>query len=486
MSEEKNGIKKEEQSGLKLNIRTIIGVCAILLVIMAVAGALTQTVPRGLYDRSETDGMIIDGTYHEIDFKLPIWKIIASPILVFASENITTGIAIVLFIVLLGGTFLILDKIGVLRYVMAVILKKFSDKKYILLCVMVFVLMALSSIAGILEETITLVPLSVAIALTLGWDSLVGIMMSFGAVAFGFSAATFNPFNVVTVQKLADIPVFSGLWMRLVMFLAFYILLSAFLVVYAKKIEKNPSKSICYETDKAVRERMCADDPQAILGDAGIRKSSITFFIFMACALVCVAVDFIAGLNGYLSMGGMALLFTIGGLAAGHVAGLSAKELVKNFFKGVKTIAPALPLILFILSITFILQEGMIVDTILYKIYGLINGVSPYKAILMLFAFVALLEFFIGSGTAKAFLIMPIVAPLAQLVGVSGNSLVLSFCMADGFTNMLYPTSGLMIIAIGLVNISYGKWIKFSWKLFLLQILLSVALMFFAIWVGYR
>ena len=139
-----------------------------------------------------------------------------------------------------------------------------------------------------------------------------------------------------------------------------------------------------------------------------------------------------------------------------------------------------------ILAITFILQEGMIVDTILYKIYGLISGVSPYKAILMLFAFVALLEFFIGSGTAKAFLIMPIVAPLAQLVGVSGNSLVLSFCMADGFTNMLYPTSGLMIIAIGLVNISYGKWIKFSWKLFALQMLLSVGLMFFAIWVGYR
>ncbi|MBR4450328.1 MAG: hypothetical protein IKS39_00655, partial [Clostridia bacterium] len=294
MSEENKDVKQEEQSGLKLNVKTILGVCAILLVIMAIAGALTQTVPRGLFDR-DAEGMIIDGTYHEIDFKLPIWKIIASPVLVFASENITTGIAIVLFIVLLGGTFLILDKIGVLKYVMAIILKKFSDKKYVLLCVMVFVLMVLSSIAGILEETITLVPLSVAIALTLGWDSLVGIMMSFGAVAFGFSAATFNPFNVVTVQKLADIPVFSGLWMRLVMFVAFYILLAAFLVIYAKKIEKNPQKSICYETDKAVRERMLTDDPQAILADSRIRKSSITFFIFMACALVCVAVDFIVG-----------------------------------------------------------------------------------------------------------------------------------------------------------------------------------------------
>ncbi len=485
MSEEKNEVKQEEQSGLKLNVKTIIGVCAILLVIMAVAGILTQTVPRGQFDRN-AEGMIIDGTYHGVDFKLPIWKIIASPVLVFASENITTGIAIVLFIVLLGGTFLILDKIGVLKYIMAVILKKFSDKKYVLLCVMVFVLMALSSIAGILEETITLVPISVAIALTLGWDSLVGVMMSFGAVAFGFSAATFNPFNVVTVQKLADIPVFSGLWMRLVMFIAFYILLCAFLVIYAKKIEKNPQKSVCFETDKAVRERMLTDDPQAILGDAKIRKSSITFFILMACALVCVAADFIIGLNGYLSMDGMALLFTIGGLAAGHVAGMNAKELAQNFFKGVKTIAPALPLILFILSITFILQEGMIVDTILFKIHSLISGVSPYKAILMLFVFVALLEFFIGSGTAKAFLIMPIVAPLAQLVGISGNTLVLSYCMADGFTNMLYPTSGLIIIAIGLVNVSYGKWIKFSWKLFVLQMLLSVGLMFFAIWIGYR
>lgn len=477
--------KESSGSGLKLNIKTIVGVCAILLVLMAVAGVLTQTVPRGEYELDEA-GKIIDGTYHSVDFKLPIWKIVLSPILVFASENITTGIAIVLFIVLLGGTFLILDEVGVLKYLMAVIIRKFSDKKYALLAVMILVLMALSSIAGILEETITIVPLSVAISLALGWDSLVGIMMSFGAVAFGFAAATFNPFNVVTVQKLANIPVFSGLWMRLVMFVFSYILLFLFTFIYAKKIEKNPQKSLCYETDREMREKYKLDDTEAIISDGKIRKSSIVFFAFMACALVCVALDFIFSLNGYLSMGGMALLFTIGGIAAGLKSGLKGKEVAKSFFKGVKTIAPALPLILFILSITYILQEGMIVHTILYKLYGLMNGVTPYRAILLIFVFVALLEFFIGSGTAKAFLIMPIVAPLAQLVGISGNTLVLTFCMGDGFTNMLYPTSGLIIIAIGLVNVSYGKWIKFSWKLFALQILMSIALMHFSIWVGYH
>ena len=127
----------------------------------------------------------------------------------------------------------------------------------------------------------------------------------------------------------------------------------------------------------------------------------------------------------------------------------------------------------------------MIVHTILNYVYSLIKGMSPYSAILLLFVFIVVLEFFIGSGTAKAFLIMPIVAPLARLVGISGNSVVLTFCMGDGFTNLLYPTSGIMIIANGLVNLSYGKWLKFSWKLFAAEALLSVAIMHFSIFIGY-
>ncbi len=482
VTEEKNN---EVKSGLKLNVKTIIGVCVILAVIMVLAGVLTQTVPRGVYDVNE-EGMIIDGTYHEIDFKLPVWKVIASPILVFGSENIVTGVAIVLFIVLLGGTFLILDERNIMKYIMSVIINKFSDKKYILLCSVIFVFMALSSIAGVLEETVTLVPLTVAIALSLGWDSLVGIIMSFGAVAFGFAAATFNPFNVVTVQKLANIPVFSGLSMRLVLFALSYMVLVLFTMTYARKIEKNPEKSICFETDKEQREKYKLDDINLYLNDANLKKATKTFISFMLGAIVCIVLDFVFSLSGYLSMGGMALLFTIGGLAAGKDSGLKGKDLFKSFGRGIKTIAPALPLILFILCITFILQEGKIVDTILYKVYGMIDGVSPYIAVLMIFVFVALLEFFIGSGTAKAFLIMPIIAPLSQLVGISGNSLVLTYCMADGFTNLLYPTSGLIIIAIGLVNVTYGKWLKFSWKLFAGQLVVSVAVMFFSIFIGYH
>ena len=141
--------------------------------------------------------------------------------------------------------------------------------------------------------------------------------------------------------------------------------------------------------------------------------------------------------------------------------------------------------IVIILSITYILDEGNIIHTILNFVYNLINGVSPYTAILLLFAFIVFLEFFVGSGTAKAFLIMPIVLPLADMVEVSRQSVTLAFCLGDGFTNLLYPTSGIMIIAIGLVNISYGKWLKFSWKLFALEGIVSVALMVLAIAFNY-
>jgi uncharacterized ion transporter superfamily protein YfcC len=149
-------------------------------------------------------------------------------------------------------------------------------------------------------------------------------------------------------------------------------------------------------------------------------------------------------------------------------------------------VAPALPLIVIVISIAYILNTGRIMHTILFHIYNLLQNMSPYAAILLIFAFIALLEFFIGSGTAKAFLVMPLVIPLAHLLGVSSNSVALTFAMADGFTNLLYPTSGVMIIAIGLIGVSYTKWLKFSWKLFLMEGVVALAVMFFAVAVNYH
>ena len=488
MAKEKNDVKlkkPDENAGLGLSIdkKTVVMISLVLLALWVLAGVLTQVLPTGAYDTVEE--AIVPDTYHAIDERLPIWKIILSPLLCFTSSYAMAGVGIIVVIILVGGSFLLLDKSGVLKYIMATLIRKYEKKKYLLMAVVIFACMLLSSTAGVLEESVTLVPLAVAISLALGWDSLVGLGISLISIAWGFTAATFNPFNVVTVQKLADLDVYSGLWLRCIIFVLVYAVLFLFLFFYARKIEKNPTKSIVYESDKALREKYTIADMNAVLSDKAAAKSAKFFLICMLIDLVCIILDLVIDLGGMLSLGAMALLFTLGGLYAGYSTGLRGKKLASGFFEGAKTLAPVIPLIIFIIAISYILNEGNIMHTILYKVDSAMKGMSPYGAIFILFGLIALLEFFIGSGTAKAFLIMPIVAPLSDLVGITRQSVVTTFCMADGFTNLLYPTSGIMIIAIGLVGVSYGKWLKWSWKLFVGEFILAAAVMAFMVKINY-
>ena len=292
------------------------------------------------------------------------------------------------------------------------------------------------------------------------------------SIAFGYTAATFNPFNVGILQTMADLPLFSGLAYRLLFFVCVYVSLVLFLIVYAKKIEKNPEKSLCYESDKELRVRFGAEVDDEPLNNPALKK-------------VDAISDSVKELINNLPLVGMAILFTVGGIAAGYIAGIRGKALGGGFLEGVKTIAPCLPMIWAILSITYVLQEGNIIHTILYHVYNLTSSMSKTGALFAIFLFVVALEFIVGSGTAKAFLIMPIVLPLADLLGLTRQSIVLAFTMGDGFCNILYPTSGIMVIAIGMVGISYGKYLRWSWKLFVMEFGLAALAMLGAVAIGY-
>ena len=491
-----NGNNKPQ--GLKIDKKTIIPITALLFGIMVFVGILTQVVPRGEY-RLDANGSIIDGTYTLIEGgKLPFWRVFTAPVEVFGSSEALFGIAIILFIVLIGGTFMILDRSRVLKYIMSSIVKRYAAKKYKLLAIIVFVCMALASTIGILEESITLVPLAVAISLALGWDSFVGLGISLISIAFGFTATTFNPFNVGVVQGLAGIPMFSGLWFRVLVFAAVYLSLTGYLILYAKKIEKNPQKSLAYKNDLDLRERFgtALKDEEAVLANPSLKKATATF---VGCVLSVFAVSFVslfltkAGvvpeslqmIVSNLPLASMAILFTAGGIAAGKTAGMSEKTLLRTFGEGAKAIAPCAPMIIFVMSITYLLKQGKIIHTILYHTYNLIDDLSPATSLLLIFLFIILLEFFIGSSTAKAFLIIPIVIQLAVLLGITKQTVVIAYSLSDGFCNLLYPTSGIMIIAIGIVNISYGKFLRWSWKLFAVELIVSVSMLMLALAIGY-
>ncbi len=486
--------------GIKIEKKTIIGITALLIGIMIFAGILTQVVPTGVYDVGD-DGAIINGTYHEIareDVDYSFWRVFVSPVeaFIYATGDALTGVIIILVITLIGGTFLILDKSGVLKYIMTQVVGKFADKKYTLLAVMILICMALSSFAGILEESVTLVPLAVAISLSLGWDSLVGVGFSLIAVAFGYSAATFNLFNVGIVQSMANLPMFSGVLFRVFVFAVVYAVLAGFFISYAKKVEKNPKSSLCYESDLKLRDRFLnEEETKKALENEKLPAAAKAFIyallavliITVICLITNIFVDdaTISDILGYMPLLSMAILFTVGGLRAGHISGIKGKNLLNSFLVGAKTILPIAPVIIFIISVTYILKSGKIIDTLLYYVYNMLEGINPYFSIIIIFFVICVFEFFIGSGSAKAFLLMPILLPLVDMVGIGRQNLIVAFCLSDGFCNVLFPTNGLLMIALGIINLSFVKYIKATWKLFALEFAAGIGIMLIATAIGY-
>ncbi|MCL2023570.1 MAG: hypothetical protein FWG82_04285 [Oscillospiraceae bacterium] len=486
---------KGQQQGIQFSKKTIISLSILLIVVLMAVGALTQIVPRGEYQLNDV-GEVIPGTYEETAWKMEIWKIFAAPALIFTSPQALMGFGIILFIILIGGTFLVLDKSGVLEFCLCSVAEKYAEKRYTLLALVTLICMLLGSVIGILEESVTLVPLAAAIALTLGWDSLMGLGMSFLSVAIGFSAATFNPFNVVIMQKWADLPIFSGLIYRVFVFVLMYALLYGFLYFYGKRIDKNPKKSLAYETDKVLREKYASIDRTTALKLPKIKSATQIFVGCIAGVIVISGIAFLlrsvmeipAALDdvlGFMPLVSMAVLFPLGGLLAAKHRGMTGKEISKGFFDGVKTIAPAIPMLLLLLCITYILHEGKIIHTLLFHVHNLMADFTPIWALFAIFAFVFLLEFFVGSGTAKVLLIIPIVLPLSRMLELSAQSLTLAFCLSDGIGNVFYPTSGLMILAIGLLGVSYGKFMRWFAPMFLLAFALSALVMWIAVLIGY-
>ncbi|MDL2294394.1 AbgT family transporter [Ruminococcaceae bacterium OttesenSCG-928-D13] len=480
--------QNQPKAGLNISAKTFVSTVLLLLAIMILAGVLTQVIPQGSFEYETMDGrsVVVPGTYAENPgaAKLPIWRWFTAPFEVLATSKAVTAGMIMLFILLIGGSFLVLEQSGILSHMIFTVIGRFEGKKYQLLAIITFVCMLLGSTMGLFEETVTLVPITVALALMLGWDSLTGIGMSILAVGFGFSAGTLNPFTIGVAQNLADLPMFSGLLLRLVFFAVTYCMLLAFLVRYAKRVEKHPEKSLMHEADAAARQRYQNELAGAGEKDPAKQKALGVFVAALCMVFAYVIVGlFVAGLSDY-AMPVMAVCFTAGALVAGRMAGLK-KGLFKTFLKGMGSIAPSVLLILLAMSVTHIMETGNIIDTILYYFYDNMVGLGPYVGALALFGLVLLLNFFISGAAAKAFLLIPIIVPLADMIGVTRQTAIQAFALGDGFTNMLYPTNVVLLITLGMMGVPYGKWFRWTWKLQLALLAVSVAALLVAVAIGY-
>jgi uncharacterized ion transporter superfamily protein YfcC len=478
----------EERSGARISRKAFIQSVAIIFALMMVAGILTRIIPTGQYTRVEVNGReVIDPTSFTYtdppDY--PVWRWFTAPFEVLVSSDASTVIGIILFILLVGVAFAVMDKSGILKYILAGIVKSFGTRKYALLLVITFFFMALGAFFGIFEEVIPLVPIMIGLAYLLGWDSLVGLGMGVLATNVGFSTAIFNPFTIGVAHKIAGLPLFSGFGLRLVLFVAVYAILGTFLVRYARKIDRQPEASPVFQEDQSEKAKYKSFDLNtANENDARMRRASLFLAVFFALILmILVASPFVPILSD-LALPLTGLLFVIGGIGSGLIAG-AGKGAWKAAWDGFIGIAPAILLLMMAASVKYIVAEGGILDTILHWAATAFAQADTFAATLAIYALTLLLELFITSGSAKALLLVPILMPLADLVGINRQIAVSAYTFGDGFTNMVYPTNAALLITLSLTVIPYTKWLKWLLKLWFWVILATIVFLAVAIAIDY-
>ncbi|MBA4420376.1 MAG: hypothetical protein C0391_04440 [Anaerolinea sp.] len=477
-----------QKSGAQISKKAFIQSFIILLIIMILAGVLTLVVPTGNYTRVAMEGReVIDPASFTLQPKLdyPIWRWFIAPFEVLGGPDGLTIIVIIIFLLMVGAAFAVLDGSGILRAVIANIVARFGGRKYLLLAIISLFFMLLGAFFGIFEEVLPLVPIMIALSIYLGWDTLVGLGMSILAVNMGFSAAVTNPFTIGVAQKLAGLPLFSGSGLRVFFFAVIYVIFIWFLITYARKVERKPDSSPVYQEDQEYKLRHPQFDlQQELSADTKLKASLAWFGVFAALILsVLVAAPFVSAITDY-SLPIVALLFLFGGLGAGFLSGKPARVVWKAALDGIMGIAPGILLIMMAASVKYIVVQGGILDTILHSAAGVLAGASAYGSSLIIYVLALVIEFFIGSGSAKAFLLMPILLPLGDLAGVTRQVVVTAYCFGDGFSNLIYPTNPVLLIALGLTVVTYSKWLRWSMKLWLFVV--PVTLLFLALAVAIK
>jgi uncharacterized ion transporter superfamily protein YfcC len=466
----KVGNKMDKHLGMKLNRKTFLQSTSILIILILLSGILTRFIPAGHYERITKDGitLIKSGSFHFLpnSTHFPIYRWFTAPIELFFSKDALTVIVIISFILIIGGSFAIFDETRVFERIIDSLVNRFLHKERWIIAIFSLFFMLLGSIFGILEEVIPLIPIMVLVAKRLGWDDLMGLGLSLLSVGFGFSAALFNPFTIGIAQSLTGVPIFSGILYRIVIFIVTYGILLLFLFRYHKKLKQIAIHNLDVNVEYAASSE---HNPFT----TSIKPTIIGFALLLVVMMLLPIIH----LADY-SMPIIALGIFFTALVTGISCKVPLSKIIRYFMKGLINLAPSSLLIILALSVKHIVESAHMMDTLLYYISTNVKGLGPIAGGITMYLIVFVLQFFIPSATAKALLVMPILTPIGDILGVTRQSVVLAFNFGDGFSHLLYPTNPALLIALSLTTVSFSKWLKWTVGI---QIILFIVTMIFLI-----
>ncbi len=435
----------------------------IISLVLILFTILTWVIPAGEYSREVVDGrtVVMAGTYETVE---------ASPqgfgeLLVAPIKGFVGAAHIIAFVILVGGAFSILTATGALDAGLGSVLK-YAERNPASKHFVVPVLMVIFSLAGctfgMSEENLVFILITIPLARSMGYDNLVGVAIPFLGSAAGFAGAAINPFTVGIAQGIAELPIGSGAGYRWLVWAAFTIIAIVFVMLYIRKLERNPEQKLVTADDHNTYE---SKEPPAL--DVP-RKIVLILFVLAVVLLMVGANKF----DWYIDE--ISALFIALGLLSAIVTRMGVTKTVSSFTEGAKDMLTAAIIIGVSRAVLVVAEDGKIIDTVLYAMANGVKDLPDTISVQMMFFVQGALNIFIPSGSGQAAITMPIMTPLADILGIARQSAVLAFQFGDGLLNVVIPTSGVTMGILSIAKIPYNVWIKWVWKLILVFTLFSM------------
>jgi len=471
-------------------------VFALLTIIIFICSLATYVVPSGVYQREtkKIEGrertLVVPGTFTEKPKHYSAWGVLfgddgeaegkATPVsikefLTAIPRGLEESADIVFFIFILGGVFGILQRTGTIPATIRLLLEHLGHSAVVLTVVIMLVLSVGGSTLGMGEEFIPLVPVFLLISHRMGYDRIYGLALVMLAADIGFAAATTNPFTVNIAQGIAELKLNSGIGLRIVFYLCAMSLTIIHVLRYGARIHRDPSASLMVGVDTEMH-----DDN---LDDFAFSRTHAFTLVFCVVIFAGILIG-TQKLDWWLPE--MAGGFFLMGLVAAGVRRLSINESAQAFTKGMEDMVVAALVVGFARGIRVVMDDGQVMDTVIHTAATLLQGVHGYVSVVGMFIFQSVLNFFIPSGSGQAAVTMPLMAPLADVLGITRQTAVLAFQFGDGLSNSIIPTSGVLMAMLALAKIPYTKWLRFMLPLFLQLTVLAAIFLIIAVRIGYK
>ena len=453
-------------------------VYAIIFALMVIFAVLTWIVPSGSYQRQEVNGreVTVAGTYEqsektyideetgdEVDLRQGVFDVLQAP-----TRGIQEAIEVVAFILIVGGSFQVITKTGAITSGMGRVVRRFKNKD-ILIIPIAMVLFALGGTSfGMAEETLPFFAIFMPIMMAMGFDSMTAFMVVFVGARTGYIASTINPFNVLIAQGILGIQGNPQLWLRMIAWVVLTAVAITWVVLYARRVKKNPESSITFEDDIAKKVEFAADESALDAEFTGRQKGVLAVFIAGMCLIIWGLVT-----QGWY-MNEISAVFLAMGLLAGVIAGFSQDVIAQEFVAGIADFAFSALVVGLARGILVIASDGMIIDTILNALATGLGGIPAVLFTTLLYAVENLLAILVPSSSGLAALTAPIFGPLTELMGLNPEAAVWALSMGSATMSLICPTSAILVAGLGVCKIKLGQWWKTVWKFFLVVSLINI------------